>query len=382
MCERVVEPSPVIGILGGGQLGRMMAIAAIPMGIQVRFLAPTVAGPMLGLGEQHIADWDNEEVLRSWADGLAVITVESEWAPADVAARAVGDSIPIRPSHKTIDLIRHKGRQKIHLVESGLPVPTFRNCATIAQALAAGRDFGFPVLLKQFMHSYDGYGNATVGSESELRAAWTDLAADDGLMVETYVPFQQELSVLVARRPGGQHVIYPVAYSEQRDHRCHIVMAPAEAHPGVLSEARRIGLAAVESVEAVGLMAVELFQMADGEVLINELAPRPHNTGHYSIEGCYTSQFENHVRAILDLPLGNPELREPVAAMVNVLGRRDGTVSRRGLREALGIPGASVHLYGKPDVRKHRKMGHVTVCGHKRDEVRKRAENAASLIDL
>jgi 5-(carboxyamino)imidazole ribonucleotide synthase len=160
------------------------------------------------------------------------------------------------------------------------------------------------------------------------------------------------------------------------------VISPAEGDPGVLSEARRVGLAAVASVDAVGLTAVELFQMPDGRVLINELAPRPHNTGHYSIEGCYTSQFENHVRAILDLPLGNPELREPVSVMVNVLGRRNGVTSRAGFREALDIPGVAVHLYGKPEVRRQRKMGHVTVCGHRREDVRRRAENAAAMIEL
>ena len=382
MCERAFDPFPVIGILGGGQLGRMMAIAAIPMGLNVRFLAPAASGPMRGLGEQSVGDWENESVLRSWAEGLSVITVESEWAPADAAAKAVGNVIPVWPSHKTIDLIRHKGRQKTHLVDAGLPVPAFRNCASLNDAHAAAREFGYPILLKQYMRSYDGYGNATVGSERELTRAWNDLAAEDGLMVEAFVSFEQELSVLVARRPGGQHVIYPVAYTEQRDHRCHAVISPAEGDPGVLSEARRVGLAAVESVDAVGLTAVELFQMPDGRVLINELAPRPHNTGHYSIEGCYTSQFENHVRAILDLPLGNPELREPVSVMVNVLGRRNGVTSRAGFREALDIPGVAVHLYGKPEVRRQRKMGHVTVCGHRREDVRRRAENAAAMIEL
>ncbi|MEX1056010.1 MAG: ATP-grasp domain-containing protein, partial [Rhodothermales bacterium] len=230
--------------------------------------------------------------------------------------------------------------------------------------------------------SYDGYGNATVRSEDELKAAWSALAADDGLMIEAFVPFEQELSVLVARRPGGEHVVYPVAHTEQRNHRCHAVVVPAVAESAVIAEAKRVGLAAVDAVQGEGLTAVELFQAPGGSILINELAPRPHNTGHYSIEACYTSQFENHVRAVLDLPLGNADLREPAAVMINVLGTRDGVAGTEGLQEALGIPGARVHLYGKPRVRPNRKMGHVTVTGVDRDEVRSRAEMAASFIRL
>lgn len=360
----------------------MMALAAIPMGIGVRFLAPKPAGPMQGLGTQTVGDWKDPDVIRSWADGLSVVTVESEWAPAEIAAAALGDSVPVRPVPRTLEIIRHKGRQKSHLAEAGLPVPEFVNCATIEEALDAARSFGYPVVAKQFLRSYDGYGNATVNSDDELRSAWDELAAEDGLMVEAFVDFVQELSVLVARRPGGEHVVYPVAHTEQRDHRCHAVVVPAEASPNVLTEARRVGLSAVESVGGVGLTAVELFETTGGRVLVNELAPRPHNTGHYSIEGSYTSQFENHIRAILDLPLGTPELRQPVSVMVNVLGHREGTSRPRGFEDALNIPGAAVHIYGKPDVRSKRKMGHVTVNGHKRDEVRQRAEKAAASIDL
>lgn len=373
---------PRLGILGGGQLGRMMAFEAIRMGLGVRFLAPKAAGPMQGLGENIVGDWKNSDLLRSFADGCAAITVESEWAPAELASEAVQGRIPIRPRPDTIELIRHKGRQKSHLLEAGLPVPDFALCSHLDDAREASRRFGYPVVAKQYMRSYDGYGNATVKSDDDLEAAWKELAGDDGLMIESFIDFKRELSVLVARRPGGEHVIYPVAYTEQRDHRCHAVEVPARVEPEVAIEARRVGLAAVEAVDGIGITAVELFQTKDDRVLVNELAPRPHNTGHYSIEGSYTSQFENHVRAVLDLPLGSPELRTPVAVMVNILGRREGRTQPEGLREALGIPGAGIHIYGKPDVRPNRKMGHVTVTGHDYTDVRARAEKAASLIRL
>lgn len=373
---------PTIGILGGGQLGRMTAMAALRMGLHVRFLAPQPEGPMAGLGESMVGDWTDPDVLRHFAAPCSVITVESEWAPAELVETVLPPGAAIWPRPETLLAIRHKGRQKTILADAGLPVPPFVCCATLDEALAAAERFGYPVLLKQFQGSYDGYGNATARTPEDLRAGWNKLAAEDGLLVEQWVPFERELAVLVARRPGGEHVVYPVAYTEQRDHRCHAVVVPAEMDPAVEAEAKRIGLAAVEAMGGVGITAVELFEVAGGRILVNELAPRPHNTGHYSIEGCHTSQFENHVRAILDWPLGSPELRAPVAVMVNVLGRRSGPIRPDGYAEALAVPGASVHLYGKQDVRPRRKMGHVTVTGNDRDDVRRRAEEAAAHIYL
>lgn len=360
----------------------MMAFEAIRMGIGVRFLAPAPAGPMQGLGETFVDDWTDAGVLEAFGAPCTAVTVESEWAPADAAAAALGERVPVWPSPATLRIIRHKGRQKTHLLDHDLPMPDFVCCSNLDQAVSAASDFGYPVVVKQYQRSYDGYGNATARSEDDLRTAWKDLAADDGLMVERFIPFEMELSVLVARRPRGEHVVYPVAYSEQRDHRCHAVEVPASIDPSVAAEARRVALAATDCVGGVGLTAVELFLTKEGDILINELAPRPHNTGHYSIEGCHTSQFENHVRAVLDMPLGMPELRDPVSVMVNILGQREGTARATGLQEALAVPGACVHIYGKPDVRSKRKMGHVTVTGHDRKEVRRRAEKASSLIQL
>jgi 5-(carboxyamino)imidazole ribonucleotide synthase len=238
-------------------------------------------------------------------------------------------------------------------------------------------------MLKRLKGSYDGYGNATVRNAQELHTAWHKLSDESGLMIEVWVPFVRELSVLVARRPGGDHVIYPVAYTEQRDHRCHAVVVPADIKAETARRARQIALGAVEAVQGVGLTAVELFEMEDETILINELAPRPHNTGHYSIEGSYTSQFENHLRAILDWPLGDPALREPVAVMINVLGHREASQPEtNGYQKALSIPGAAVHLYGKTGVHARRKMGHITATGSDPFEVRARAEEAANAIRL
>jgi len=381
MPDVTTDHFPTLGILGGGQLGRMLALAAIPMGIHVRLLSPKPAGPMREVGTAVVADWTDPEVLRDFAAGCDVVTVESEWAPADRLLEAAPDTT-VWPHPDTVYTIRHKGRQKEALRAAGLPMPSFTRCATLAEAQAAAKQVGFPALLKKYEGSYDGYGNATVRSDEDVVTAWQELAADDGVLVEAFAPFVRELAVLVARRPGGDSVTYPVVFTLQEDHRCKRVEAPALISDAVRTQAQNVALAAVEAVNGVGITAVELFEMEDGHVLVNELAPRPHNTGHYTIEGCHTSQFANHVRAVLDLPLGTPTLREPVAVMANVLGTREGVARPEGWREAIGVPGAAVHIYGKPAVRPERKLGHVTVTGSDRASVRSRAERAAAYLKL
>ena len=374
---------PTIGILGGGQLGRMMAAEAVRMSVEPRLLSPKEAGPMQPYAGAQVGDWTDPEVLRPFVSDCDVVTVESEWAPADAAAEVLPDDTSLWPSTETLSLIKDKGVQKQHLADAGCPVPDFVRCETLDEALEAADSLGYPVLLKQYRGAYDGYGNATATSEKELREAWPDLAAEDGAMVETFADFTRELAVQVARRPGGNQVVYPVAYTEQRDHRCHAVEVPADIDDAIATKARQIAQTAVDAVKGVGLIAVELFEMPDGRVLVNELAPRPHNTGHYSIEGCATSQFENHVRAVLDWPLGATNQRTPVAVMVNVLGRRDGSPPRtEGLDRALNTERVTPHIYGKPDVRPGRKMGHVTALGTDRADTRKRAEMAAGAIEL
>lgn len=372
---------PTLGILGGGQLGKMMAAAATRLGIHVRLLSPKTAGPMQPYADAHTGEWTDPEVLRAFAADCDVITVESEWAPAAEVAAACDDAT-VWPSPDTLALIKDKGVQKQHLADAGCPVPDFACCETTDAALDAAEDIGYPVVLKQFRGAYDGYGNATAESPEELRAAWPDLAAEDGLMVEQFMPFERELAVQVARRPSGDAVVYPVAYTEQRNHRCHAVEVPAPISDAVAARAREIAEHAVDAVDGVGLTAVELFEMADGSVWVNELAPRPHNTGHYSIEGAHTSQFENHVRAVLDLPLGDADLCVPLAVMVNVIGRRKGNARVETLSEALTVEKTRIHIYGKPDVRPGRKLGHVTAVGADRTTVRTRAEEAAAALYL
>lgn len=373
---------PTIGILGGGQLGRMTALAAIRMGMHVKTLSPSPAGPVATLGEAVVGDWTDESVMRAFLEGCDVVTVESEWAPAEVAERVGQGQVPVWPSSRTLLTIRHKGRQKDAVSSAGIPVGPYLCCATLEEAQDALRTFGGKAVAKKFEGSYDGYGNATVSTEAELEQAWNDLAAEDGMLLEAFVPFARELAVMVARRPSGDTVVYPVVETEQKDHRCHAVMAPARISPATTEAAKKAALAAAESVDLVGMLGVEFFELEDGAILFNEMAPRPHNTGHYTIEACHASQFENHARSILDLPLGSSEMRMPAAVMINVLGHRAGSVRTDGFDTALHHPNASVHIYGKAEARPKRKMGHVTVTGDDLDTLRAEAEEAADAILL
>ena len=372
--------APALGILGGGQLGRMTALAAARLGVPVRILTPAASGPAAPFANVTVADWTDPFVLRDWAEGCAVVTVESEWAPADRLLDVLPEGVVLRPGVETLMAIRHKGRQKQHLAERGLPQPEHVLAASVDEAVEAIERFGAGVL-KQFEGSYDGYGNATCRTEAEVRAAWADLAADDGLLVEAFVDFDAEAAVTVARRADGESVVYPVVRSEHRDHRLHAAAVPAGFAPEVEDRAREIARETIRVLDATGVATVEVFVTASGDVLVNEVAPRPHNTAHLTLDAHHTSQFENHARAVLGLPLGDPGLRVPAACMVNVLGRREGE-TRPDLRAALAVPGASVHLYGKADVRPDRKMGHVTATAADVDEARTLAERAAEAVDL
>ena len=357
----------------------MTALAAARLSVPVRILTDKETGASLPFSDVTVADWTDLEVLRAWAAGCDAVTIESEWAPADRLLEAVPD-VALRPSVETLVTVRHKGRQRAAFQAAGLPQPAHVSARTLEDALEAVERFG-AVVLKKFEGSYDGYGNATCRTREEVEAAWPGLEADDGLLVEAFVPFQAEAAVTVARRADGQAAVYPVVRSEHRDHRLHAATVPAGFDLEVEERARCVALDTVAALDATGVMTVEVFVTADGNVLVNEVAPRPHNTAHLTIEASHTSQFENHARAVLGLPLGDSGLRVPAACMVNVLGARDGDTAP-DLEGALEVAGAHVHLYGKSDVRARRKMGHVTVTADSVEDARETAEAAAAAIRL
>ena len=384
-----------VGVLGAGQLGRMFALEALRLGVQVRFLTPRDTGATEGVGLTTVGDWRSPAVLRAFMSGCTVLTVENEWAPlaeaeAEAAVMAAeGLPVPIfRPRAQTLALVRDKLIQKQTLAAADLKVGPFRGCATLAEAEAAADALGWPVVVKRRRGAYDGYGNHNAANRDELRQAWEALAEapegafSGGVLLEAMVPFVRELAVGVARGADGSAVTYPVAYTEQADHRCAAVVVPAPIHPEVAAAAAALGQAVAAAFDVVGVCAVELFELADGALLVNELAPRPHNSGHYSIEACHSSQYDNHLRAVLGWPLGDPSLRAAHAVMINLLGSRSGPTLVDGMAEAMAIPGVAVHLYGKRECRPGRKMGPLTMLGDDADDLRRRAEAAAELIRL
>lgn len=372
-----------LGILGGGQLARMTLQAAASLGIDTAILAEAPDSPAGRLtAHEFAAGWDDFAALRAFAAAVDVVTLENEFVPAEVLEFLAEHGALTLPDAATLRVVQDKLVQKQVVSGAGLPVADFRAVGDPEDIARAAETWGWPVIVKARRNGYDGYGNAAVAGVASIEPALQRLGwPARALMVERVVPFVRELAVLVASGAGGDTVCYPLVETVQRDHICHLVRAPAQASDRIADEARRIALAAVRAVGGAGITAVELFEHENGKLLVNELAPRPHNSGHYSIDACVTSQFENHVRAVLGLPLGSTELRAP-AVMVNLLGSRDGSTEPVGIGAALALPDVHVHLYGKRQVRRGRKMGHVTALGPTLADAEASALQAAGAIRL
>jgi 5-(carboxyamino)imidazole ribonucleotide synthase len=373
-----------IGIFGGGQLAQMLTQAAISLGVETAIFERVPDSPAGRLTRHEVVGaWEDPEALARFADLCDLVTLENEFVDAQILAQLTARGLEVFPTPETVGLVQDKLTQKQRIAAAGLSVPAFRAVATPEEVLAAGAELGWPMVLKARRNGYDGYGNATVRAPEDLATAWQHLAARGSpLLVEAWVPFARELAVMVVRGRDGATRSYPVAETVQREHICHIVRVPAPLPPAEAAAATALALSAVEAVDGVGIFGVELFELPDGRVLFNELAPRPHNSGHYTIEGCITSQFENHLRAVLGWPLGATTLRAPAAVMINLLGRRAGPVAADAPRRALAVPDAHLHLYGKRESRPGRKLGHVTALGASLAIAETIARQAADLVDL
>ncbi len=380
----VSDPRPAydIGIAGAGQLAQMTALAAWPLGIRVAVLGnpgdPAV-GPAAGLIE---GDWTDPEALMRIGRAVGVLTLENEFVDANHLMAVEDAGTPVRPHPARMRVVQDKALQKQRLADAGLPTPPFAVPDSVDDLEAIGRDLGWPLMLKSRRLGYDGYGNALCRDLNEARAAYPALAKrGGGVLVEAFVHFERELAVMVARRHGGGDAVYPVVETRQHDHVLRELLCPAPVDAGVADEAKRVAREAADVAGGAGVTGVEMFHTADNRILINELAPRPHNSGHHTIEACVTSQFENHLRGILGLSLGPTELVAPGAALVNLLGDHD-SPSNPDISEAAAIGGAHVHLYGKADVRVRRKMGHVTALGASPTDALQTARLAASRVRL
>jgi 5-(carboxyamino)imidazole ribonucleotide synthase len=368
---------PVVGMIGAGQLARMTAPAATGLGISFRVLAESAGDSAAQVTTgAAIGDYRSPADLMAFAAGCDVVTFDHEHVPGPLIEAMEAAGRRVRPGSRALRYTQDKRAMRDRLRELGFACPRYAPVAGLADVAAFAADSGWPVVLKAVTGGYDGRGVWVCAGPDEAAAV---LGHGLDLIAEQHVPFSRELAILVARSPSGQGAAYPVVQTVQRNGICREVLAPAPGlSPGLAALAQRLGLAIARDLGVTGLLAVELFETGDG-LLVNELAMRPHNSGHWTIEGATTSQFEQHLRAVLDLPLGSPALAARCAVMVNVLGGDDPDLFSRLTHVMAADPAVKVHLYGKP-VRPGRKVGHVTAVGRDPEQVRRRARRAASYL--
>ncbi|MDQ7859775.1 MAG: 5-(carboxyamino)imidazole ribonucleotide synthase [Armatimonadota bacterium] len=372
-------PGATIGVLGAGQLGLMLALDARRMGYRVGVLDPSPLAPAVAVADFHVAArFDDAAASAALASRADVVTFELEHVALE-AARAAGALAPARPSVEALAICQDRVREKTFLREHGVPTAPWLAASSAAELERAVATLGMPCLVKVPFSGYDGRGQVRVAGSADLEAA-AALGFERGpLVVERLVPFASELAVLVARGVRGERRAYPVARTVH-DHGILVeVSVPAPVPDAVADRAIALAESVAAALGLVGVLAVEMFVLERGEVLVNELAPRPHNSGHYTIDACATSQFAQHVRAICGLPLGDATLLAP-AAMVNLLGDRRGPVRLAGIEDALAVPGTSLHHYGKAEAWPRRKLGHLTALGATAAEALERARRAARAL--
>jgi 5-(carboxyamino)imidazole ribonucleotide synthase len=371
---------PRVGIVGAGQLARMTVQTAIPLAVQVRLLAAS-ADDSAAQVCRHVAVAQPTDfpALAAFAAGCDVLTFDHELVEARHLRDLERAGRVLRPSAETMAIAQNKARQFALWRKAGLPSPEKRAVSSAEEIVAFGDEHGWPVIVKAAQGGYDGRGVWVVPDARAAAELWLQ-ALDRGLslLVEQRVAIEHEIAVVLARRPGGETVVYPVVKTVQRDGICHELHVPAPIDPTLAAEAERIARAVAEAMKVVGILAVEMF-VSEGRVLINEIATRPHNSGHFSLGGALTSQFENHLRAVLDWPLGRIDLLAPAVVTRNVLALSAGTNLHAGITAALAIPGVMVHLYGKQP-RPGRKVGHVTALGDDLDDARERATRAVEAL--
>ncbi|MFB6305246.1 MAG: 5-(carboxyamino)imidazole ribonucleotide synthase [Haloferacaceae archaeon] len=369
-------PGPTLGVVGGGQLGRMLAEAAAPLGVDVVVLDPTPDCPASRVCEQIVGEFDDPDAVRQLAAASDLLTYEIELADPDLLESV---DAPVQPRPDTLRLIGDKLRQNEAYTEAGIPTPPFRRIDDAADLEAAVDEFG-EVMLKARSGGYDGRGNTPVGPGDDYEAALAEVGAGDGgAMAEAFVEFEREIAV-VGVVGDGETAAFPVTETVHREEILRETVVPARASAEVRARARDVAGDVLDLLEGRGVYGIELFETTDGEVLVNEVAPRPHNSGHWTIEGAVSSQFEQHARAVLGWPLGSTE-RRGATVTANVLGDVDEPrpARLRGVERPLATD-AHLHWYGKREARPLRKMGHLTLVGAD-DERARLVERARGLRD-
>lgn len=357
---RIIPPGSVVGVLGSGQLGRMFAIAARRMGYRVHTFSPDTDTPTGQVADLEVtASYADLDRVRDFARGVHVLTFEFENVPADTAA-AAAEHAPVRPAGSVLHTTQHRLREKTFLSSAGLPVTPFAAVNSFDDLHAAVERLGCPGVLKTAGFGYDGKGQAPVSCEEMSDGAWDSIGRAPAVY-ELFVDFEREVSVVAARGIDGEFVHYGVVENEHRRHILDVTTAPAAVPERIARDAVEIARTVLEKLEVIGVLCVEFFVTRNGSLLINELAPRPHNSGHFSFDACVTSQFEQQLRAVCGLPLGSTEQMRP-AAMANLLGDL-WSGGEPDWAAACAMPDVKLHLYGKMAPRPRRKMGHLTALG-------------------
>lgn len=375
-----------LGFLGAGQLARMSSLQAFRFGIQVAVFSDRTENEPVQFMTPFSTSGSFESIddMVEFAKGCNVITLENEFISSDILKEVQEKSgTPIFPSPESFALIENKLIEKQTFEAAGIPVTPYKLIKGEEDIKAFGDQYGWPFLLKSSKGGYDGYGNETVKDLDSAKEAFDKLGGNDGrdIIAEAFVDFTNELAVQVARNETGT-VVYPCCETVQKDHICVAVLSPAPVEERFQKRAQELAVQAAEAIDGKGIFAFEFFLTKDGEIILNESAPRPHNSGHYTIEGAVASQFENHVRAVLGLPLGSTKLNKPAVAMINLLGTHKRPAETDHITEALETENGHLHVYGKIDSKVGRKMAHFTLLGDNLEETYKKAMHVTRKIEI
>ncbi|MBD0325139.1 MAG: 5-(carboxyamino)imidazole ribonucleotide synthase [Pyrinomonadaceae bacterium] len=370
-------PSSTIGVLGSGQLGRMFAMAARRMGYLVHTFSPETDTPTGQVADTEVTgSYEDLDAVRAFARHVQVVTFEFENIPA-ATVETIAELVPVRPSGALLHTTQHRIREKTFLAKAGFPVTPFQPVRSLEDVSRGVAQLGLPAIMKTAGFGYDGKGQQRIETEDEAAAAYLSQGGRE-MILEKYIAFEREISVVAARGIDGEVVHYDVLENVHRRHILDCTVAPAAVATAVARRAVEITESLLSQLDVVGVLCVEFFLTEDGELYINELAPRPHNSGHLTIDACVTSQFEQQLRAVAGLPLGATTLRCP-AAMVNLLGDIWQT-GEPNWRAACAFPNVKLHLYGKHEPRIGRKMGHLTACAASTEEARRLAYAARAAL--
>lgn len=357
-----LQPEPIaqVGVIGGGQLAAMMADAAHRLGISLIVQTPSADDPAVpGATGTVLAALDDITATAALAEQCQVITFENEFIDLNALSRLAQQGICFRPSLEALAPLLDKYNQLCYLQNLGLPTPAFERLSTKTPSIP--KEFNYPVVLKACRHGYDGQGTFILKNVADFEPHWTKLQSTP-MLIQEFVPFQRELAIIAARSVSGEVVTYPVVETHQKEQVCRSAIAPAPLSQDLTAKIEQMAQTLLNSLQAVGVFGIELFLTEQEQVLINEIAPRTHNSGHFTLDACYTSQFEQHLRAVCGLPLGSPALNCAGAVMVNLLGYEHREYHYPDQQQKLAqIPQATVHWYGKSQSRPGRKLGHVTV---------------------